>query len=143
MTTPSDSLVAAVADLEQALTSRGAGSEADQDRRLEQALAAHERAVREHSRALGSDDGRVVDIESPRLPSPTVARQMGVLHRELDQLLREISTLRDKLSRAMAPSDVGPLHTQVRRLVESLGRYNEDEARVIQDSVNTDIGAGD
>jgi hypothetical protein len=137
-----DNLVSAVADLEQALANRSSRA-AGRNQRLDQALAALEQAVRRHREALDPGDGRVVDVESPRLPSPTVTRQLGALHRELDQLLRDAGALRDRLSGGAAAADVGPLRTQVRQLLQSLGRYNEDEARVIQDSVNTDIGAGD
>jgi hypothetical protein len=72
-----------------------------------------------------------------------VTRQVHGLHRELEELQAEARALRDSLSGGAAPPDFGPLRARARRLLESLGRYNEDEARVILDSINTDIGAGD
>jgi hypothetical protein len=146
MTAQRDNLVAAVAQLEKALAGPDAGPDAGPEasrQRLDAALAALVQAVDEHGRALDAGEGRVVDVESPRLPSPTVDRQVGQLHRELQELRGEAAAVRDRLAAGAATPDFGPLRGRVRRLLECLQRYNQDEARVILDSVTTDIGAGD
>jgi hypothetical protein len=72
-----------------------------------------------------------------------VTRQVDQLHRELDELHREASALRGRVAGSGPAPDVGPLCARARRLLDCLGKYNEEEARVILDSINTDIGAGD
>jgi hypothetical protein len=66
---------------------------------------------------------------------------VGELRRELDAVLDEISGLRDRLSSGAAAFD--PFRQRARRLAETLERYDEEEARVIQETVNTDIGSPD
>jgi hypothetical protein len=131
-------LVEAVRGLEQALAGGG-----DLPRRLGPALVAVEQAVRQHERVLDADGPRVVDIESPRIPSPIVTREVGKLHGELEELLGEARALRDRLSGGGPAPDPARLRERVRRLLEALARFDEQEARVIQETVNTDIGAGD
>jgi hypothetical protein len=137
MTAERDNLVEAVRGLEQVLADGG-----DLSRRLGHALAAVEQAVRRHQQALEADGPRVVDIESPRIPSPVVTREVGKLHGELEDLLGEARALHDRLSGGPAPDPV-KLRERARRLLEALAHYDEEEARVIQETVNTDIGAPD
>jgi hypothetical protein len=133
-----DNLAAAVRELGQIL----AGGE-NLYQRLGPALAAVEEAVGQHEKVLEADGPRVVDIESPRIPSPVVTRQVGKLQAELEGLRSEVRALRQRLTGGERTPDVGRLRERARQLLAGLGRYDEEEAQVIQETVNTDVGAGD
>jgi len=166
MPTKSDALSASVEGLERALAERSTSPERDWAERVDQALAAVEQAVRQRSATLEAPDGRLVDIEGPRLPSPTVSRRAGKLHQELDGFLDETRALRAKLrGSAQAPgtvvtpsgqagalalspeagavADFGVFCKRARELLDALGHYEQEEADLILDTVTTDIGAGD
>ncbi len=137
-----DNILAAVGDLERTLDEAEVGP--DRQQRLEHALAAVEQAVRRHAESLDASGGNLVDIDSPRIPSPTVTREVGGLRQELEGLLDEVSALREKLSASGASApDFGPYRQRARHLAAALERYDEEEARVIQEAVNTDVGAGE
>jgi hypothetical protein len=133
-----DNLAAAVRGLGQILD----GGE-NLDQRLGPALAAVEEAVAQHEKVLAADGPRVVDIESPRIPSPVVTRQVDKLHAELEGLRSEVHALRQRMTGGEKAPDVACLRERARQLLEALGRYDEEEAQVIQETVNTDVGAGD
>ena len=121
---------------------------------------------RQHAATLEAPDGRVVDVDSARLPSPTMSRRAAKLHEELDRFLDETRALRTKV-RGVAPGqgsadnpsalagaltvapeagaipDFGVFWTRAQELLNALNRYEEQEANLILDSVTTDIGAGD
>jgi hypothetical protein len=141
MTAQPDNLTAAVAELEQAAADWEAGRGSEPAWRLERALAVVELALREHQQSL-DPDGQVVEVDSPRIPSPTVDRQVEGLHHELHALLGEIRSLREQLAAGPAPP-TGRLREWVRQLLAALSHYGEEEARVIQEALNTDVGAGD
>ncbi len=134
-----DNLWAAVKELERVLDQGSAGPE--RARQLDRALAAVEQAVRLHAESLDASGGDLIDVEGPRIPSPTVTREVGELRRELDDVLDEVGALRDRL--ASGGADFGPFRQRARRLAESLEKYDEEEARVIQETINTDIGSPD
>jgi hypothetical protein len=139
-----DNILAAVSELERTLDEGDAGRGPDRPRRLGRALAGVEQAVRLHAESLDASGGNLIDVESPRIPSPWVTREVGGLRQELDELLDEVSALREKLSAAGTEvPDFGPFRQRARRLVTSLERYEEEEARVIQEAINTDVGAGE
>jgi hypothetical protein len=141
MTAKQDNLTAAMAELEHAVADWEAGRGAEPAWRLDRTLASLEQVVREHDQSLDRG-GEVVDVESPRIPSPTVDRQVESLHHELHRLLEEAHLLRGRLAGGPAPA-TGRLRDWVRQLLEALGRYDEQEARVIQEALNTDVGAGE
>jgi hypothetical protein len=136
-----DNLLAAVDELERVLDQGDGGRGPDRVRQLDRALAAVEQAVRLHAESLDASGGNLIDVEGPRIPSPTVTREVGELRRELDGVLDEVAALRDRLS--AAGTDFGPFRRRARLLAESLERYDEEEARVIQETINTDIGSPD
>jgi hypothetical protein len=136
-----DNLYAAVDELERVLDQAEAGGGPERVRQLDRALAAVEQAVRLHAEALDASGGDLIDIEGPRIPSPTVTREVGKLRRELDEVLGEVGALRGRLPAGGA--DFGPIRRRARLLAESLEKYDEEEARVIQETVNTDIGSPD
>jgi hypothetical protein len=156
-------LEAAVTGLERALAT-DAGP--DWAGRVGQALDRLEQAVREHNQALAATDGRLVEVDRPLLPSPTVDRRTEELRRDLDGFLEEAKALRGQVrgaapgaglgvgaagqagAREVAPeagaaADFGVFCQRARRLLEALHHFEEEETDLVQDSVTTDIGAGD
>jgi hypothetical protein len=138
-----DNILAAVNELERTLDVGDAGRGPERSGRLDRALATVEEAVRLHAEALDASGGNLIDVEGPRIPSPTVTREVGGLRQELDEMLDEVSALREKLAGGAAGPDFGPCRQRARRLAESLEHYEEEEARVILDTINTDIGSPD
>ena len=95
-----------------------------------------------------------------------MTRRAAELRRELDGFAEETRTLRTRAQGAaqafgvtgnpanlagalpVAPEagavpDFGMFRERTRKLLEALKHYEDEEARLILESVNTDIGAGD
>lgn len=161
-----ETLKAAAERLEKVLDENKFGPDQGWTDRVDRALADIEQAVQVHASALQPADGRIVKVDRPRLPSPGVDRRAAALRQELDELLRETTELRAKVKGVAAafgvnvnPSglagalpvapeagalpDFGVFRQRVKHLADGLERYEEEEAHLILDSVNTDIGAGD
>jgi hypothetical protein len=146
-------LAAAVDGLEQALASDPAGREQDWAVRVGRALGGLEQAARGHGRALAAAGGLPVEVDRPLLPSPTVDRRSGELRRELEGALGEAKALRAKVAGAArraagaAPeaggAEFGVFCRRARRLLGALRRYEVEETDLLQDSITTDLGAGD
>jgi hypothetical protein len=159
------SLLQALEELKHVLADDAAGQGEDWSRRMSQALATLEQFLRQHRATLSDAEGRVVDLDTSTNPSPGVARRADKLHQELDKLLGEAQTLREKL-KAVHPSggvetpstDAGALPVapevgdrtdfsvfceQVEELLKELEHYNEEEVRLIEDNITLDLGAGD
>ncbi len=166
MATNSASLLTAVEGLERALADNAAGRPRDWTDRVQRALAEIEKAVRDHLATLESPEGCVVDVDRPMVPSPVVARKTAQLHQELEGFLQEIRTLRREAPAAaegcgstvspqglagaldVAPElgavpDYGVFCQKARALVTAVEQYEEEEARLILESVTPDVGAGD
>jgi len=96
-----DDLVSAMDRLERALDGDAVGpGRADT---VGQALAGLEQAVRRHAEALEAPGGKLIDIDRPMLPSPTLARHTAELRQELAGLLEEAGALRTRLQGAAVP----------------------------------------
>jgi hypothetical protein len=136
-------LADAVSELERALADNGP----DRDRLLADALANLEEAARAHALEMDPHHGQLVDVDRPLLPSPGVTRQVSGLRQELGELVADAAILRDRLTGAGGGAnpaeDYSSMRDRARKLAEDLERFNEQEARLIQDSVTTDLGAGD
>jgi hypothetical protein len=133
--------------------------------RVGRALAAVEQAVRRHRATLKDSEGRAVDVDTALNPSPTVDRRTDEFRQELGSFLREAQALREKVGglhpmdgttdpstiagalsvapEAAALTDFGVFCERAEQLVQGLEHYNEEEAVLIQESVNLDLGAGD
>jgi hypothetical protein len=161
-----DTLLNAAEKLQRTLAADVAGQERDWAERADQALTQLAAAISQRAATWRSPEGKVVDVESPRLPSPIVARRGSELRRDLDGLLEQaISLQTDVRSAARAFSSAGdvsdlagalPVAPEVsavpnfgvfrqraEQLVEGIRRYIEQEAGLILETVNTDVGAGD
>ena len=164
MSAKKQSLARAVEGLKQVLAGDAAGQGEAWVRRVDQALDAVELAVRQHRATLSDDEGRIVDVNTSLNPSPGVARRADGLRQELDNLLNQAAKLRGKLktihpAAATDPStaagalpvapevgdatDFSVFCERAEQLLEGLGRYDEEEAELIEDSVTMDLGAGD
>jgi hypothetical protein len=165
MPAKADNLMAAIVDLERVLD----GTAADERGRttdLDRALAGLEEAVRRHADALRGPEGLVGNVDRPRIPSPAVDRHTERLRQVLAQILRHIQGLRVKARaegqdpavsgdpatlagalpvapEAAALADHGVLVQRARQLARALERFENEEADLMLDSVNMDIGAGD
>jgi hypothetical protein len=158
-----NALLTAADRLERTLSEAAPGRERDWAGEVDAALDGLEQAVRQRAATLVSGDGRVLKVDRPRLPSPTVDRQAADLRHDLDDILDELAALRLEVRgagqafartlppppggfpvpRAPAVPDVRGLAQKARELVEAVCRYEEGAARMVLESVNTDIGAGD
>ena len=160
MTATNDPLFAAVNLLEKTLA-QNAGGDAHDPARLDQTLASVEEAIRAHGAMTGPVGEPVVDLDRPLLPSPGVHRRRVELRAQLAVLLRETRALRNKLrtaasSAVLAPDaiclvegalnpsgDLRSFFERARELAARLESFEKEEFYFIQDSVTTDIGAGD
>lgn len=166
MTAIHDPLLKAVGELEALLATDSAARPNDWTERVDRSLAAVEQAVQQRLAVLKSSPGEPVQVDRPRLPSPAVERGQADLQGLLYDLLREAKTLRTQARGAtpapgtpadpanlagalpVAPeagavADYGVFLQHARELVEALLHYEAEEARLILESVNMDIGAGD
>jgi ABC-type transporter Mla subunit MlaD len=144
-----ETLSAAVTNLEQALRGAAPWSRA-WALLVEQALTSVEQAVRRQDTFLAATDGNVVDVESGLANSPGMERRLAHLHEELAGFLGEVDTLRKRVQRVLEggaaevpPSPFDNFHRRAEALLDALQGYEQEEAQLIQESVNTDIGGGD
>jgi hypothetical protein len=166
MTATIDPLLKAVGELEAMLATDAAARPGDWAERVERVLADVEQAVQQRLAAVKSSPGRPVKVDCPRLPSPAVERGQADLQGLLYDLMREAKTLRTQARGAtpapdvqadpanlagalpVAPeagavADFGVFLQHAQELAEALRHYEDEEARLILESVNMDIGAGD
>jgi hypothetical protein len=152
-----NALLTAADRLERSLGGAAPGRERDWAGEVDDALAGLEQAVRQRAATLVSGDGSVLPVDRPRLPSPTVDRQAAGLRDELDDILAELQKLRLEVQgagqvfgqnlapppRAATVPDFGGLAQKAREVAAAVRRYEDEAARMLLESVNTDIGAGD
>jgi hypothetical protein len=159
------SLVRSVEELRKVLDERDGDRGKDWPRRAEQCLERIEQSARRHRARLENADGRVVDLDTPLNPSPTVARRTDELRQDLGDLLREARTLRER-ARTLHPvaantdpgtvagvlpvapeaadiADFAVFCERVERLLEGFEHVDEEETDLIQESITLDLGAGD
>jgi hypothetical protein len=106
---------------------------------IEKVLANAETVLRQRKAPLRPVDGKLVEVERPRIPSPTVDRRASGLRKDVDDLLREAEELR---SRA-ATADPAAMQQRVHELAEAIQAFIDHEAKLVLQSVNTDIGGND
>jgi hypothetical protein len=155
-----DNLLVAIEELERVLNNPAGGTS-----RLEGALGNLEQTMQRHADALREPDGLVGQIDRPRIPSPGLDRHTEHLREELAHFLEDIRTLRNRAQvdrqtprvsadptlagalpvapEAGALSNQGVLVQRARRLAQNLERYENEEADLLLDTVNTDIGSPD
>jgi hypothetical protein len=157
-------LLPSAEELEQALAAEFAGCEGDWADRVGAALVQIEVALRQHAgdcEAPGGMFAQEVDLTRPAL-----VRQVGELRREHAELLRQAQALRadiQHVARAFDPAaeargvaspvpeaapaagipDFEALRRRGDELAAALRHHRELETDLVQESVTTDLGAGD
>jgi len=126
-------LLEAIRRLEQALADDGAG-------RLGRSLAGVEAALRRHTLGAHDPDGTPGPVDRTRLG---LARRSARLGRRHLDLLRETVALREAAARTATAQDRRALCRRAARLAAQLRKAEEEEAGLVLESVNTELGAGD
>jgi hypothetical protein len=161
--TKADVLAEPLAGLEQALRLEFPGHEREWAEEVGGTLAHVHQALRLHAASAEGPDGLFVKVDLTR---PTLARQAGELRRQHRELFEQACSLEKELriaaqvfqpsgdaavstpvlpepATASAVPDFGLLRQNTQGLLTALQHHVEDEAKLILDSVNTDIGVGD
>ncbi|HZU36769.1 MAG TPA: hypothetical protein VFA18_12700 [Gemmataceae bacterium] len=139
-------LLHAMAELEKATANPVTGSGQAWSQYVDKVLAELEDALRRHAQEIAGADGQLVAVDRPLIPSPTLQHRGAHLAEELHSILGQTQSLRREF-RELAPVANQPQRElfcqRARQLVQDLERCESQEADLIQDSVTTDIGAGD
>jgi hypothetical protein len=165
MTKNTDNFLAAIQRFERVVDGQ-ARSGQEQQADLDQALAGLEEAVCLHADSLREPEELLDHLDGPRIPSPGLDRRTQNLRDELAAILENIRSLRAQVHAEGQPPavDVDPatlagalpvapevggvvehgiLLQRARQFIQTLEAFENEEADVILDTVNTDIGAGD
>jgi hypothetical protein len=161
MTHPrSNPLLLSLPPLEEALAAPFAGREHEWAEQVGRALATVETVLQRHARTANRPDGPLAEVDRTR---PGLDRQARRLEHDLTALAQNASTLLGQLrgaGEAFAPSagpqesslisagaraipDFGQLRQQIESLVAELRGAQKEEIGLVQESVTTDLGAGD
>jgi hypothetical protein len=158
-----DVLVRPLERLEEALANKFPGHECEWLETVTTILGNIEQSLRSHGAAVESADGLLAKVDLTR---PTLTRQVSELRREHRELLQQAHALQLQLQTAAqafdtkaesvtdstslpkpaggtAVPDFGLLRQDAQKLLGALHRHLDDEAKLILESVNTDIGVGD
>jgi hypothetical protein len=143
MAQATDDLLQSIQQLEQWLAKPPAGRERNWAARVDQALAAAEETLQLENTDLRSDtDGPFKAVDMTR---PSLVRCVGELRRQLAADVGATAALRSEVQaagRGAAP-DFGALRHHLEEFVRDLRQLREGEIDVVQESVTTDLGAGD
>ena len=149
--------------LKSALAVTVAGRERDWAETVNIAIAAVERAIRQHHAVGRDEDGLFAEVDETR---PTLARQATGIRQDHDGLLERCLALREEVRRALeaftltsssltqgeaaptpAPAggvpDFGAIRRQAEELLDLMLATRQAEAKLVLESVNHDIGVGD
>jgi len=143
MQTRYDILLLRVRQLERGIAARASGREREWAEEVGTALDKILAALRKHSREMDAPDGTFAEVDLTR---PTLARQAGELRDDQEMYLEHAQALRDELRDAVEPEalpDLDFLRTRLADFVAALKKHCGEEARLVYESVTTDIGVGD
>ena len=149
-----DALELSLSRLCKALAMDSDGCEREWAERVGQALADVEPALRQHRAVAKPPDGLFGEVDQTR---PTLARQADDLRTEHSDLLLQLVTLHERVRQAAEAfypahaadtgsgrsTDIDVIREQTQQLVASLQENKQAEAKLIMESINTDIGVGD
>lgn len=140
-----DALALFLDRLHQTLAAESAGREQQWTETVGDVLARLEAVLRQHQAAAWHPDGPLAEIDQTR---PTLARQTDELRSDYDDFLKQLVDLREQVRRAAqaGPSDgvdFAALRQQAEQFLAGLQKKWETETKLLLESVNTDIGAGD
>jgi hypothetical protein len=141
--------------MRRALAADAPGQEFAWTRVVSSALARLDQALGQHRAAAISQDGPLAEVDDTR---PTLVRQADELCSQQEVLLVQVRALEQEVERAAAAfdptgegaaqsgapvPDFGAIRQQGEQIVSALEENLRAEARLVLDSVNTDIGVGD
>jgi hypothetical protein len=134
------------APLEQALAPAPAEAPPIWIARMDRALAGVEQAA-SGRRSSFAKENKLSEV-SDLIPSPGLDRRLGRLRQELGTLVEEAGAIREAMRQEVekprvAAASLRRFHRRAARLLLGLEQYELEEGRLLLDSVNTDIGAGD
>jgi len=147
--TQADPLATSLQRLHQALVVDTRGRDRQWAEVLGSTLAQVEKGLRRHR--TGAQVAHEVLADEPRA---TLARQVKRVRNDYDELLVQVVALREDVRHAQRPrarpSVRMPAHSrgsarsgQAKQLLAGLQHNRETETRLLQESINTDIGVGD
>jgi hypothetical protein len=151
-----DFLTGSLDRLSRALTADVPGHEREWAETVGAALITVENALRQHIAAVQDPDGVFAEVDGTR---PTLARHASELCSQQSDLLKQVLAHQEVVQGAAeafkpaadptAPKSVvavpafGLIRQQAEQILEGLQHIKDDEAKLVLDSVNTDIGVGD
>jgi hypothetical protein len=151
-----DALALSLDTLRQALAADVPGRERQWADAVGDAAARVEAAPRQHRAAAKAPDGILAEVDETR---PTLARRADELRTEHDDFLEQVRALREEVrlaAEAFRPGagaaaqpvvagvvDFGAIRRQAEQFLAGLQGHREAETKLVLESINTDIGAGD
>jgi hypothetical protein len=153
---PNESLRHSMQRLERALAAKTAGREYQWSASVADALAQMQQEIQRKRAETATPDKLAEEIDMTR---PSLVRRVEALHRDFADCLERATSLYTEVkdvTRSFSPRekgkevartrpipDFGELRRRAADLLESLKRDQETEAKLILESMNTDIGVGD
>ena len=120
------------------------------------AIDAVEKALRRHKAAARDPNGPLAEVDETR---PTLSRQADEIRDGHGDLLQDLLSLRTEVFRAAAAFgphgaadagkergvvvDFGDIRQQAEKILTRLRQTGQAETKLVQDSLNIDIGVGD
>jgi hypothetical protein len=160
--TAEDTLTLALEELKQALVEEVPGREREWAGTIGRAIGHLTEALVRRQMTAATPDGLFAQVDVTR---STLARQVGALRQQLGQLLEQARALGNRLNSAAeaflpaadassvnplppptpnrAIPDFGALRRSAQELLDALSCYQEEETKLILESINTEIGVGD
>jgi hypothetical protein len=161
--TKQEVLTEPIAKLERALAAAFPGHERDWAEGVGNALVEVEQALGLHTALAETPDGLLTKVDLTR---PTSVRQVSQLRREHTELQEQTRSLQTQLhtaGQAFQPPhsslagaetlpqpapvgtvpDFGQIRQTITQLLAALQHHQQEETKLLLDSVNTDIGVGD
>lgn len=149
-----DALALSLDQLQQTLVADGTECVQQWAEAVGYALARLESALRKHRAAARRPDGPLAEVDQTR---PTLARQADDLRSDHDEFLRQLLGLREQIQRSAETfascsgltagfgegMDVRTIREQAEEILVGLQKNWQAETKLVLESVNTDIGAGD
>jgi hypothetical protein len=145
-----DPLAPSLERLRQALSAAMSGHERVWVETLQEILAQMEPALRQHRAGTKADGGALAEVDETR---PTLARQADEVRSDHDELLGQVVALNRQVQLATAAfsdgatsgADAGfvAIRQQAEKILDGLQENRATETKLVQESVNTDIGGGD
>jgi hypothetical protein len=151
-----DALALSLDRLRQALAADVPGHQREWSKRVGDALARVETALRQHRAVAKAPDGLLAQVDETR---PTLARQADELRSDHDDFLVQVRALREQVrrtveafttsaalsakTRAGGVADFGAIRRHADQLLSGLQQNKDAETQLVLESVNTDIGVGD